>query len=58
MRYVKVSYRRTKNLGNCESETLELAAEIEEDEQINETTEILICKVEEILEIFDPAPIV
>jgi small-conductance mechanosensitive channel len=58
MRYTTVTYARVKNLGNYESERLELTVEIAEDEQVNEVTEILICKVEEILEIIDPVPVV
>ena len=41
----KISYRRTFNLGNYESETIELSADIEIDESVDDAMEKLKVKV-------------
>lgn len=40
----KISYRRTFNLGNYESETIELSADIEIDESVDDAMEKLKVK--------------
>lgn len=46
MKYKTITYQRVKNLGNYESKRLELTAELDEDDNLEEAIEILKGKVE------------
>lgn len=49
MEYKSISYQRVKNLGNYESERLELTAEVNQDDDINLAIDRLKHKVEKSL---------
>ncbi|BDA68228.1 hypothetical protein CAL7716_023940 [Calothrix sp. PCC 7716] len=49
MKYTGVSYKRVKNLGNYESEHLELFADIDSDENVDDAVDALKKKVKALL---------
>jgi hypothetical protein len=53
MKFKTITYQRVKNLGNYESERLELSVELNEDDDVNEAMAVVIAKVYEMLEIKD-----
>lgn len=46
MDIVRIKYSQTKNLGNYENEKIELEAEVDEDENVDEVIKALRAKVE------------
>lgn len=50
MKFKTITYQRVKNLGNYESERLELSVELNEDEDVDEAIALLKSKVEKVLE--------
>jgi small-conductance mechanosensitive channel len=53
MKFKTITYQRVKNLGNYESERLELSVELDDDEDVNEAMAVVIAKVYKMLEIKD-----
>ncbi len=45
MKYTSATYKRVKNLGNCQSETLELTIDIHSNESVDDAIKALIRKV-------------
>ncbi|MEG3436521.1 hypothetical protein V0288_05265 [Pannus brasiliensis CCIBt3594] len=56
MQIKTITYKRIKNLGNYQSETLEMTAEIGENESPDRVTEELMRKVKTLLGIETPNP--
>lgn len=54
MKYKTITYQRVKNLGNYESERLELSAEVAEDDDISSTISTLKEIVNKALGIKEP----
>jgi small-conductance mechanosensitive channel len=54
MKFKTVTYQRVKNLGNYESERLELSIELSEDDDVDEAIATLIDKVKKTLDIVEP----
>lgn len=56
MKFKTVSYKRIKNLGNFESATIEMCAEISSDEDPQIATHVLMDNVERVLKVGKHAP--
>lgn len=56
MKFKTITYQRVKNLGNYESERLELSVELNEDDDVDDAIALLKCKVEQGLGIEDNQP--
>lgn len=50
MKFKTITYQRVKNLGNYESERLELSVELNEDDDVDDAIALLKFKVEKVLE--------
>ncbi|GAB4209634.1 MAG: hypothetical protein Fur006_69520 [Coleofasciculaceae cyanobacterium] len=50
MNYRTITYQKVKNLGNYESQRLEITVELEPTEDPEEATKILMAKVNQLLE--------
>lgn len=56
MKFKTIVYQRSKNLGNYESERIELTVELDENEDVDEAIALLKSKVEQGLGIEDNQP--
>lgn len=56
MKYKTITYQRVKNLGNYESERLELSVELDENDDVESAIARIKSKVEEALGIEDNQP--
>lgn len=57
MKYKTITYQRVKNLGNYESERLELSVELNEDDDVESAIALLKSKAEQALGIEDNQPV-
>lgn len=56
MKFKTITYQRVKNLGNYESERLELSLELDEDDDVESAIARIKSKVEQALSIEDNQP--
>ncbi len=56
MKFKTITYQKVKNLGNYESERLELSVELDEDDFVDDAIALLKSKVEQALSIEDNQP--
>ncbi|NJL51183.1 MAG: hypothetical protein HC930_01310 [Hydrococcus sp. SU_1_0] len=54
MKFKTITYQRVKNLGNYESERLEISAELDDDDNVSKAIAILKSHVHEELDIQKP----
>ena len=53
MKFKTITYQRVKNLGNYESERLELSVELDKDDDVESAIALLKSKVKQALDIED-----
>lgn len=56
MEFKTITYQRVKNLGNYESERLELSIELDENDDVDKAIALVKLKVEQALDIQDNQP--
>jgi hypothetical protein len=56
MKFKTITYQRVKNLGNYESERIELSVELDEEDFVDDAIALLKAKVEQALGIEDNQP--